>query len=167
MTAETRRSAKDRALGLLAVRWRSRAELRTRLRQAGFEPDEIQTTLADLESAGLVNDQRFATELVRDRAGRRLAGSRAIRTELRQKGVPDDLVDQAVAESEQDEESRAFRLAQDRARQLGSLPPETAQRRLLALLQRRGYGYDLARRAALHALDPERQAAGWEPDDGS
>jgi regulatory protein len=164
MTAKTRRSAKDRALGLLAVRWRSRAELRSRLRQAGFEPDEIDTALAELESAGLVDDQRFAAELVRDRAGRRLNGSRAIRTELRQKGVSDDLADQAMAESEPEEERRAFRLAETRAGRLASLPPETAQRRLLALLQRRGYGYDLARRAALHALDAGLRIVEWEPD---
>ena len=165
MTAEARRSAKDRALGLLAVRWRSRDELHRRLRQAGFEPEEIQNALSQLESAGLVDDQRFAAELVRDRAGRRLAGSRAIRTELRQKGVPDDLAEQAMAESEVDEEGGAFRLAEERAGRLRSLPPETASRRLLGLLQRRGYGYDLARRATLHALDPERQAVGWEPHD--
>src|SRR5919201_1882490 len=53
-----RGTAKDRALLLLGVRWRSREEVRRRLRKAGFESDEIEGALADLEAAGLIEDRR-------------------------------------------------------------------------------------------------------------
>ena len=51
------RTAKDRALGLLAVRWRSRDELRRRLLRAGFEPPEVDSALVDLEGVGLMEDR--------------------------------------------------------------------------------------------------------------
>jgi regulatory protein len=152
MTARPTATAKDRALGLLAVRWRSRAELRNRLRRAGFEPQEIDAALEDLQGVGLVDDDRFATELVRDRAGRRMAGPRAIRAALREKGVRQEAAERALAEVEGDERERALKLAESRAVRLAALAPDAAHRRLVGLLLRRGYDFTLARWAATEAL---------------
>ena len=146
-----RSTAKDRALGLLAVRWRSRVELERRLRAAGYPPEEVEEALADLEAAGLIDDARFAQELVRSRTGRRLSGDRAIRSDLRGKGVGQDVVDGAL-EGLPPEEERAFELAAARATRMGSTPPEAAYRRIVGLLQRRGFGPSLAREAAQRAV---------------
>ncbi|MDP8956110.1 MAG: recombination regulator RecX [Actinomycetota bacterium] len=142
---------KDRALRLLSVRSRSRAELRRRLNQAAFEPDEVETTLDDLERVGLVDDERFAREFVRDRAALRLAGGRAIRAELLRLGIRADVVEAALAEGG-DEGERARALALNRAPRLRGLPPETAYRRLYSLLLRRGYGHTTASAACAEAL---------------
>ena len=55
-------SCHDRALRLLAVRPRSRRELETRLRSAGFDPERVAEELARLEEVGLLDDERFAQE---------------------------------------------------------------------------------------------------------
>jgi regulatory protein len=144
-------TAKDRALRLLAVRWRSRQELRRRLAQAGFDAEEIQKALEDLEGAGLVEDHRFARELVRDQAGRRLSGDRAIMTALRQKGVAPEVAEAAL-EGAGEESTRARALAERRAPRLAHLPPEVAFRRLFGLLTRRGYPAEVAREACRAAL---------------
>jgi regulatory protein len=149
--ARPRQSAKDRALGLLAVRWRSREELRRRLRQAGYEPDQIQAALDDLESAGLIEDARFARELVRDQANRRFAGDRAIRGALREKGVSPEVADQALAEAG-DEAERAMEFARRRATRMLQLAPDAAYRRLYGQLTRRGFGPALATAACRAAL---------------
>src|SRR5438046_334134 len=141
-----RGTAKGRALLLLGVRWRSRDELRRRLRMAGFEPDEVETALVDLEGAGLIEDQRFAREMVRDQAGRRLAGNRSIRAGLLQKGVAREIVDEALQDAGEESE-RALELARHRAARLSSFPPEAAYRRLFGLLVRRGYRPGVARDA--------------------
>jgi len=143
----------------LAVRWRSRDELRRRLLRAGFEPADVETTLAGLEASGLVEDGRFAQEVVRHQAGSRLAGDRAIREALRAKGVAPDVVERAVGEAG-DESARALELARRRAPKLASLGPEQAHRRLFGLLVRRGYPPGVAREACREAL---RSIA--EPDD--
>ena len=154
-----RGTPRERALGLLAVRWRSREELRRRLVQAGFEGEDIEEALIGLEEAGLVDDGRFAAELVRDQAGRRLAGDRAISSALRQKGVPQDVAEQAL-EQLGGEAERARELARARAGRMAGLSPDAAFRRLFGLLQRRGYGPGVAREACRNAL-----AEVFSPDD--
>lgn len=144
-------TAKDRALGLLAVRWRSREELRQRLTRAGFDPEEIRDALEDLEQAGLVEDGRFARELVRAQAGRRLSGDRAIVAALRQKGIAADVAEAALGEAG-DEAARARELADRGAARMAGLEPEAAFRRLFGMLVRRGYGPQLAREACRAAL---------------
>jgi len=146
-----KRSAKDRALGLLAVRWRSRRELERRLGAAGFGSEEIATALADLDRAGLVDDERFARELIRSRAGR-LDGNRSVRSALAKAGVAPELADASLAEAG-DETERAYELARRRAARLGHLEPDVVKRRLYGLLVRRGYSPGLAAAACREALD--------------
>jgi len=148
----------ERALRLLAVRPRSRSELAARLRQAGFEPDEVGEELARLEGVGLVDDEDFARQLVEHELGNRRAGSRAVVQRLLAKGVDRATIDRTLATvPAPPEEDRALELATGRARRLATLPRETAYGRLLSFLQRRGYGYEVAHRAAARALalDPE------------
>jgi regulatory protein len=159
-----RSSAKDRALGLLAVRWRSREELRRRLLRAGYEPEDVAGTLEDLERAGLIEDDRFAREVVREHAGRRLSGDRAIRQVLREKGVADEVVERAL-EGAGDELNRARELAEKRAARLRGLAGEGASRRLFGLLVRRGYGPNVARDAVRAAL-AEPEASAFSPEEG-
>jgi regulatory protein len=163
--SRARQTAKDRALGLLAVRWRSREELRRRLRQAGFESGEIDQALSDLAEVGLVEDSRFARELVRDQATRRLAGDRAIRNALREKGVAAEVAEGALEEAG-DEGERARDLAGRRALRMGGLPPEAAYRRLYGLLLRRGFPPDLASEACREALAESFPQADMELTDG-
>jgi regulatory protein len=150
-----RGTAKDRALRLLGVRWRSREELRRRLGAAGFEPQDVELALEDLERVGLIDDRRFSRELVRDQTGRRLAGDRAVRQALRAKGVAPEVVEDALAAAG-DELERATQFAARRAARMAGLQPEAVGRRLYGLLTRRGYGPETARQASAEAL---RQAA--------
>jgi regulatory protein len=150
-TKTPRGTAKDRALRLLAVRWRSQAELDERLRQAGFEPDDIASAIEDLTRAGLVDDARFARAVVADRAGRRLSGDRAIRTALFQKGVSAEVAATAM-EAAGDEAERALELARKRASRMAGSDPAAAFRRLYGLLARRGFGPGVAREACRAAL---------------
>jgi regulatory protein len=121
------------------------------LSAAGFHGPEIDRALDDLERVGLVEDRRFARELVRDQAARRLAGDRAIRSALREKGVASSVADEALAASG-DERERARALAGRRAARLAGLAPDAAYRRLLGVLVRRGYGAAMAAEACREAL---------------
>jgi regulatory protein len=105
----------------------------------------------DLEAAGLVEDRRFAREVVRDQATRRLAGDRSIRSNLLQKGVGREVVDEALEEAGEEPE-RAAELARRRAPRLAAVSPDAAERRLYAFLLRRGYGPGIAREACRKAL---------------
>ena len=144
-------TARDRALRLLGTRWRSRAELERRLLKAGFEPEEISAALEDLAAAGLVDDRRFAEELVRSRARGRLLGDRAIQAALAASGVDPGLRQEALRGAG-DEAERAMTLARKKAARMVGEVPEAATRRLYGFLVRRGYGPGIARDATRAAL---------------
>jgi regulatory protein len=148
-------SAKDRALRLLGVRARSRDELRRRLRQAGHAEEEAEAALADLERVGLIDDEAFATEVVRWKLDRQGFGHRAALTALREKGVPREIAERAVAEAgwEQDEEARAEEVAAARLPRLAALDRGTAYRRLQGFLLRRGFDPEVVRTVCGRLLD--------------
>jgi regulatory protein len=150
-----RKDCHERALGLLAVRQRSRRELERRLLQAGFEADEVGTTLERLERVGLVDDEAFARSVVEHALGRRLEAPRIVARRLAQAGVSPEVVAEILEDAGAGEQERADRLAATRVGRLRHLSPERAFPRLQGFLVRRGYSYDVARRAASRALAVE------------
>ena len=147
------KSCHERALGLLAVRPRSRRELERRLLAARFEADEVQDVLVRLERVGLVDDEAFARQFAEHRFGSRKEGSRAVVQGLRAAGIAPSLAEAVSREGPDDEEERAVSLARSRASRLAGVPPEKAFARLSSLLMRRGYGPEMARSAARMALE--------------
>ncbi len=146
-------SCHDRALGLLAVRPRSRRELQGRLLRAGFERDEVQQELDRLSAVGLLDDRGFAEAFAEHAVGVRLSGRRAVASALAAKGVDRTTIDATLSGLEGSEEDRALELARRRAPQLSGLAPEAAHRRLVGFLARRGYELGVARRVASIALE--------------
>ena len=146
-------SCHERALGLLAVRARSRRELERRLLQAGFDATEVDDVLLRLERVGLIDDRAFAREVARHAFDVKRSGRRAVVSALATKGVSPELIQDVIAESGEDDEERALELARARARRLRSMDPAKAFGRLVPLLIRRGYGSETARSAARRALE--------------
>jgi regulatory protein len=148
----------ERALGLLAARPRTRWELDQRLRRAGFEADEVADVLARLEGVGLINDRDFAQTYAEHAFGVKHAGARAVTVALTSKGIGRELVEEVTAQEPGQEDSRAAELASRAAGRLRGLDQPKAFVRLSALLMRRGFSPETARRAARRALqvaDPD------------
>ncbi len=132
--------AYERALKFLAPRPRSEAEVRRRLRQRQI-PDAIVDQVVDrLRQASLLNDEEFANFWVENRVTFRPRSKRVLRAELKQKGVGDDQVRQALAAS--DDSAAAYALAAPRARRLAGLEYQEFRRKLGDYLARRGFDYD-------------------------
>jgi regulatory protein len=147
------KSCQDRALGLLAVRPRSRRELERRLLQARFEPEEVRDVLGRLERVGLVDDQAFARQYAEQRYGSRREGRRAVLSGLRAAGISPQLAEATADGAPDEEEERANALASARAGRLSGVDAPKAFARLTSLLMRRGYSPEIARGAARRALD--------------
>jgi regulatory protein len=147
------KSCHDRALGLLAVRPRSRRELERRLLGARFEPGEVEDVLVRLERVGLVDDEAFARQFAEHRFGSRKEGSRAVIRGLRAAGIAPSVAETVAQDPPDDDEERAADLARSRVTRLAGVPPEKAFARLSSLLMRRGYSPEIARSAARVALE--------------
>jgi regulatory protein len=131
----------------LTVRERSSVELRSRLRQKGFDPEVIVAVLDRLQESDLQDDGRFAAQFAQSAVGRGMAGRR-IQAELRARGVGKEIAAEVSVEDPDEELARATELAERRASRMGDLPPEAVLRRITGLLARRGFDPDICRRVA-------------------
>ncbi len=137
--------AKEICFDLLAARPRSAEELRQALKRKGFDDETIETLLGKLDQAGLINDAEFAELWVRSRHANMGLARNALVAELKRKGIDGDIARQAAGEVDREaEEQRARELVRKRLRTLGNVDEQTAIRRLLGLLARKGYPQGLA-----------------------
>jgi len=144
---EAEQQAVDRALNYLSYRPRSREEVRRYLRRKETPPEIIEAALARLDRLDFVNDRTFAGFWIESREQFSPRGARALKNELRMKGVERDVVDEMVND-EQDEE-RALRAGRKKAIALANAPNidfATFRNRLGSFLQRRGFGYQVTAR---------------------
>lgn len=156
-------AAEERALAMLRRTDRSSGELRRALAQDELLGEaEIERILERLGELGYLDDARLAEHLVEKHLVRQGKGRMAVERLLRDKGIPPEAIDAALAEHDRDDEfERARETAIDRARKLRGLDEETATRRLVSFLQRRGFTSGVAYRAAQDALRmPSGRASG-------
>ena len=155
---------RTRALQYLARREYSRAELAAKLLphlqakhtppdDGGFEqmaelvePPELESVLPDLDALlddltarGWLSDERAATQLLHARRGR--FGTQRITHEMRQKGISDDLIAQALPELKETELESARDVWQ---RKFGKLPEDAKEKaRQMRFMQSRGFSLDM------------------------
>jgi regulatory protein len=141
------------AIGLLARRDYSTAELRRKLSDRGYLEHAIEPVLIELAETRKLDDQRYGANVVAYRA-RRGQGPARIRNELRRSGLDDESIQAAVQGNEEAPDFVAL-ARQARIRKFGSeLPSDWKERAKQArFLQYRGFSTDHIR-AALEG-DPE------------
>jgi len=143
------------SINALARKGMSSAEMTTLLENREIEPDEVAAEVARLEDAGLLDDRVLADDLVRSLRDRKGLGKSAITAELRRRRVDQAAIDEALESVDVDDElERATEVAIKRAGQLSSYDRTTAERRLSAFLQRRGYSGSVVGAAVSAALGP-------------
>jgi regulatory protein len=138
--ADVAESAYEMALKFISYRSRSEAEVRQNLKKKDVAEDVIDGALARLRRAGLVDDDGFARYWVENRSAFRPKGKRALKVELKQKGVPPKAIEEALAGT--DDVAVARQLAAARAPRLKGLPERDFRRKLSEYLARRGIDYE-------------------------
>ena len=133
----------DRAVTLLARRPYSTAEIRRYLESKEIAPPVIEEALANLIRLGYLDDRAFVQYWIENRERFRPRGPRALQFELRQKGIPEDIIESALAEM--DAYDSAYRAAQERVRRLRGVDQEDFRQKVGSFLVRRGFGYDIVR----------------------
>ena len=136
--------AVDSAARFLANRPRSTTEVRRNLAKKDTPETVIDQAIARLEQMGYLDDTAFARYWLENRNTFKPRGPLALRYELRQKGVPDSIID-AVLEDGLDVDAAAYKAAQQKARRLRGLTRQQFQNKLGGFLQRRGFSYAVSR----------------------
>jgi regulatory protein len=144
--------AREIALRLLSVRARSQAELEDAMRRRGVPEGAMRQVIDRFSELGLVDDRAFSKMWVEGQQ-RRMRSARALRHELREKGISNEVIDEALDSVGGEEEySAALALARKRAYATRTLPVEVRRRRILGALARRGFPSGIAYRAVDEAL---------------
>ena len=152
----------DRAVNALARGRKTRRELELRLRR--LQPDRtlIAEALDRLSASGILSDEDVAHAEAAARLRRGEAPAR-VRQVLRRKGVEGAMVNEAVSaairEDGFDEFASCRALAEKRVRALGVKEPTVLRRRLVAFLQRRGFGGSVIGRVLREVLGGQFDSA--------
>lgn len=148
------RVARTIALRQLTVGPRTRAQLEDKLRQRGC-PDGAATAVLDrLTEVGLIDDAAYARLTVSSRQETKGLASAALRHELRGKGVAEEHIDAALADTDPaTEREQARRLVAKRLRTMHGLEREVQTRRLAGFLARKGYGPGVSYEVIRDALE--------------
>ena len=138
----------EAALRFLEARQRSAAEVRRRLLVHGYRAEMVEGAIERLVELGMLDDAAFARAWVESRDRARPRGERALRQELRTKGIDrvviDETIDERDVERPDADEEAGRRLLERHASALARVPDARARRqRAYALLARNGFDADL------------------------
>ena len=156
--------AMQRALYLLDGRDYSYVEMYTKL--SASYADEICAFVMDkLTSGGQINDSRYASALAESLCLKKGYGEYRARLELKRRGIPDEVIDDALSEYRDDTSERAAAVIRRKYR--SCLGDEKGMRRLKAALARLGYSYSDIKNAIRAVLDemPQEFSDADEYDD--
>lgn len=144
---DARERALQQALLFLSYRARSEKEIQQNLKKHDYPEDAVEYAMSRLRANRLANDDEFARAWVENRSTFRPRSRRALTLELRQKGLDEETVREAV--SGVDEEALAYEAARKWATRLKSpalsrsknLEWNEFRRKLCDHLARRGFPY--------------------------
>ena len=146
-----------RAMNFLSLRPRSEKEVTSYL-QKKWTPKlskedyrkRVRGVVEKLKKENLLNDSEFANWWVEQRLTFRPKGKIALRKELQQKGIGNDIINEVLASL--DEVEAAKRVAEKKSRMFKGQSSMQARRKLVAFLQRRGFSWDTIRQIVDESL---------------
>lgn len=148
--ASALQNAYDRAIRFLAHRPRSVDEVRRYLLSKETGQSVIAVVLERLQERAWLDDAEFARYWVAQRQRHKPMAARALRFQLRQKGVAEVVIDEAL--DSLDETAAAYRAAQSRLSRFRGQTPRAFRHKLGGALMRRGFDAETVREVTLRCL---------------
>ncbi len=162
-STDTYEVAYQQALRFLNYRARSGKEIRQNLQEKKYPPEVIEETMERLQRSGLVDDRRFARTWVENRSEFHPRSRRALKIELRQRGLEDEEIEEAIQEI--DDEELAYQAGLKQARRFIDLEWADFRIKLSNFLARRGFNYDVISTVVKRIWDESRSDSLEEDDE--
>ena len=135
--------AYQKSLHYLSYRNRSETEIRRHLEKKELSSSAISAALDRLKDQSLVDDLSFAQEWVENRNTFRPRGKKALSSELYQKGISREIIQEVLEDL--DERELAMQLAQKKIERVKDLEQMDFQKKLYGYLSRKGFHYGLCK----------------------
>lgn len=159
------KQARSDAFAQLSRRERSRREVQMHLLKKGYAKPTVARVLDCLEAENYLDDNRFCALWIRSRQRTRPKGVYALRCELKQKGIGDEMIQRHIGQV--DEESAAWDAVRSKLKRWAGLDRRRFVSRAGGFLQRRGFGSQTVRRTIDRAWHALTGAAYESPDDSA
>jgi regulatory protein len=151
--------AVDRAARFLAYRPRSEQEVRRNLKEKDTPSEVTDAAIERLRTMGYLDDAAFARYWVQNRNEFKPLSPKALRYELRQKGVPTDIIDETLDSLETGD--LAYRAALGRVNKLRRSDKRLFRQKLATFLQQRGFNYTTIREVVERLIE---ESEAQDPD---
>jgi regulatory protein len=137
------KKAKDYVYRLLKFRMRSEQEIIQRLKNKKFDDNTIKKVVSYFKDIGLIDDLKFCQLWFEQRLNKPF-GFLRITEELRQKGIPQQIIDKVLAEKKNDynEEELILKIIQKKLKDKISCPSIKDKRKLYSYLLQRGFTWE-------------------------
>lgn len=146
LKAEEQHKVTNYALNLLSYRQRSEKEIYLALKRKGFDETYINYSINYCIKNNYINDKSFAKSFINDKLNLNKLGPERIKYELILKGISKDIIEELLIIDSDKQYEMAIELAQKKLPSYKKDKPEAIYRKLSALLQRKGYSYDIISR---------------------
>ena len=161
LQSEDRREvAFQRALRFIEHRDRSEAEIIQHLKEQELDDEVLSGVVERLKRSQLVNDRRFAKTWIDNRSEFHPRSRRALAFELRQKGIHQEAIEEALDSI--DDEELAYQAAAGQYRKYGRLDWPEFRQKMSGFLARRGFSYGTSAPVVRRVWE---EAHSPEPDD--
>ena len=140
----------------LSFRPRSEKEVDDYLKKKGADEKIREKIISSLKEKSLLNDYDFALWWVEQRLSFRPKGKRALRQELRRKGVDKEIIS-SVLEEKVNEVSLAKKILRRRASFWQKLPSSKRRRKETAYLLQRGFSWETINQVVSRLVDGNKE----------
>ncbi len=138
--------AQNKALQYIGYKLRTEKEVRRKLSDYAFAEEIIEKVLSFLKKYKYIDDKDYAVHYIKERLRLSPRGAYALRMELIQRGVSEQICAEVLTETEFSETADAVKWLEKKTR--GQWPPdEKKKKQLYGFLQRKGYSYGVIKEA--------------------
>ena len=139
------KKAKDIVFRLFKYRIRSSFEIVSKLEEKGFEQEIIKEVINYFSDLTLIDDHVFAQKWIESRL-RRPYGSNRIKQELKQKGLPKDIIETEIVKALHNDDYKEIdivrKLVRKRIEKYRGIDKTKIKQRVYGYLQRRGFSFE-------------------------
>lgn len=147
----------DKALKFLSYRPRSEQETARYLLKKGISQPLLEKILDRLKQLEFIDDRAFCRWWIEQRSRVNPKGARAVKAELREKGIPEEIIDRELAEnrSETSDFQLAEKIIRKKLAKFAGLADLEIKNKLYSTLVQKGFDYEIIRKAVDNALKKE------------
>lgn len=152
----------NKALHFLSYQMRSEYEIKKKLLDAGHGEAVVLEAIRKLENLGFLNDATYSKALLETKKRTMKKGPRAIRQDLKKKGIDQSLQDKVLETFTYEEQlDIAMQLAEKEVRAGNRKTPTQVKQKIQDVLMRKGYSFSIVS-DVLERIKLEREEDEWE-----